>query len=132
MNFKYKHSSILSLISQCKKEGLITDDERRIMNEFIVTKEPDLTLDLEQYEKDHDLRKMLESLKVMSELTQMSSPVDNNLIDRKRKKQQKKKVEQKPKKAEEEELHVEDCEIGCSPQLNFGKSIKRNFDDDDD
>ena len=81
MNFKYKHSSILSLISQCKKEGLITDDERRIMKEFIVTKEPDLTLDLEQYEKDHDLRKMLESLKVMSELTQMSSPVDNNLID---------------------------------------------------
>ena len=56
---------------------MITDDERRIMKEFIVTKEPDLTIDLAEYEKDHDLRKLLESLKVMSDLTQMSSPVDN-------------------------------------------------------
>ena len=124
-NFKFKHSEILSLITQSKKEGLITDEERKIMKEFIVNKEPDLTDDLKEYENDKDLRKLVE-------ITQMSSPVDNNLIDRKRKKQQKKKVEQKPKKAEEEELHVEDCEIGCSPQLNFGKSIKRNFDDDDD
>ena len=51
-------------------QGLITDDERRIMKEFIVTKEPDLTTDLAEYEKDHDLRKLLESLKVMSDLTQ--------------------------------------------------------------
>ena len=52
---------------------MITDDERRIMKEFIVTKEPDLTIDLAEYEKDHDhdLRKLLESLKVMSDLTQM-------------------------------------------------------------
>ena len=80
MSFKYKHTQILqilTLISECKKEGLITDDERRIMKEFIVTKEPDLTIDLAEYEKDHDLRKLLESLKVMSDLTQMSSPVDN-------------------------------------------------------
>ncbi len=131
-NFKYKHSEILSLITQSKKEGLITDEERKIMKEFIVNKEPDLTDDLKEYENDKDLRKLVETLKVLSEITQMSSPVDNNLIDRKRKKQQKKKVEQKPKKIEEEELHVEDCEIGCSPQLNFGKSIKRNFEDDDD
>ena len=80
MSFKYKHTQILqvlTLISEFKKEGLITDDERRIMKEFIVTKEPDLTIDLAEYEKDHDLRKLLESLKVMSDLTQMSSPVDN-------------------------------------------------------
>ena len=80
MSFKYKHTQILqvlTLISECKKEGLITDDERRIMKEFIVTKEPDLTIDLAECEKDHDLRKLLESLKVMSDLTQMSSPVDN-------------------------------------------------------
>lgn len=50
---------------------MITDDERRTMKEFIVTKEPDLTIDLAECEKDHDLRKLLESLKVMSDLTQM-------------------------------------------------------------
>lgn len=134
MNFKYKHSSILSLISQCKKEGLITDDERRIMKEFIVTKEPDLTLDLEQYEKDHDLRKMLESLKVMSELTQMSSPVDNNLIDRKRKKQHEHKKPEKKKMKEEVEsvdLHLDNCDIGCSPQLNFVKKFTEEDDNDE-
>ena len=89
-NFKYKHSEILSLITQSKKEGLITDEERKIMKEFIVNKEPDLTDDLKEYENDKDLRKLVETLKVLSEITQMSSPVDNNLIDRKRKKQQKK------------------------------------------
>ena len=134
MNFKYKHSSILSLISQCKKEGLITDDERRIMKEFIVTKEPDLTLDLEQYEKDHDLRKMLESLKVMSELTQMSSPVNNNLNDRKRKKQHEHKKPEKKKMKEEIEgvdLHLDNCDIGCSPQLNFVKKFTEEDDNDE-
>ena len=51
-NFKYKHSEILSLITQSKKEGLITDEERKIMKEFIVNKEPDLTDDLKEYEND--------------------------------------------------------------------------------
>ena len=69
--FKYKHSEILSLINQSKKEGFITDEERKIMKEFIVNKEPDLTDDLKE-------------------------------------------------------------DIGCSPQLNFGKSIKKVYDDDDD
>ena len=46
--FKYKHSEILSLINQSKKEGFITDEERKIMKEFIVNKEPDLTDDLNQ------------------------------------------------------------------------------------
>ena len=45
-NFKFKHSEILSLITQSKKEGLITDEERKIMKEFIVNKEPDLTDDV--------------------------------------------------------------------------------------
>ena len=93
--FKYKHSEILSLINQSKKEGFITDEERKIMKEFIVNKEPDLTDDLKKYENDKDLRKLVETLKVLSEITQMSSPVDNNLIDRKRKKQQKLKLRKK-------------------------------------
>lgn len=130
-NFKYKHSEILSLITQSKKEGYITDEERKIMKEFIVNKEPDLTDDLKEYEKDKDLRKLVETLKVLSEITQMSSPVDNNLIDRKRKKQQKKKTE-KPKKVEDDDIHLDNCDIGCSPQLNFTKKIQRTYDDDDD
>ena len=83
-----KNKKILSLITQCKKEGLITDDERKIMKEFIITKEPDLRVDLEEYAKDHDLRKLVETLKVMSGLTDMSSPADTGLMDLKRRKQQ--------------------------------------------
>ena len=29
MDYKYSYSEILSLITQCKKEGLITDEERK-------------------------------------------------------------------------------------------------------
>lgn len=139
MSFKYKHTQILTLISECKKEGLITDDERRIMKEFIVTKEPDLTIDLAEYEKDHDLRKLLESLKVMSDLTQMSSPVDNNLIDRKRKKQHehtkpmKKKVKEEVKEEKEDvDFQLDGCDIGNSPTINFSKKIPRDSNEDDD
>ena len=137
MSFKYKHTHILTLISECKKEGLITDDERRIMKEFIVTKEPDLTIDLAEYEKD--LRKLLESLKVMSDLTQMSSPVDNNLIDRKRKKQHehakpmKKKVKEEVKEEKEDvDFQLDGCDIGNSPTINFSKKIPRDSNEDDD
>ena len=142
MSFKYKHTQILqilTLISECKKEGLITDDERRIMKEFIVTKEPDLTIDLAEYEKDHDLRKLLESLKVMSDLTQMSSPVDNNLIDRKRKKQHKhakpmkKKVKEEVKEEKEDVgFQLDGCDIGNSSSINFSKKIPRDSNEDDD
>ena len=137
-NFKYKHSEILSLITQSKKEGLITDEERKIMKEFIVNKEPDLTDDLKEYENDKDLRKLVETLKVLSEITQMSSPVDNNLIDRKRKKQHehkqpaKKRAKKEELKEEEDEIEINGCDIGCSPQLNFSKKITRDDDEDDD
>ena len=142
MSFKYKHTQILqilTLISECKKEGLIIDDERRIMKEFIVTKEPDLTIDLAEYEKDHALRKLLESLKVMSDLTQMSSPVDNNLIDRKRKKQHehakpmKKKVKEEVKEEKEDvDFQLDGCDIGNSPSFHFSKKIPRDSNEDDD
>ena len=118
---------------------MITDDERRIMKEFIVTKEPDLTIDLAEYEKDHDLRKLLESLKIMSDLTQMSSPVDNNLIDRKRKKQHehakpmKKKVKEEVKEEKEDvDFQLDGCDIGNSPSINFSKKIPRDSNEDDD
>ena len=98
MDYKYSYSEILSLITQCKKEGLISDEERKTMKECIITKEPDLRVDLEEYQKDHDLRKLVETLKVMSGLTDMSSPADSGLMDLKRKRQQKKKVKKNLKK----------------------------------
>ena len=128
-NFKYKWSQILSLITQCKKEGLITSEEGKIMKEFIVNKEPDLSSELQEYENDKDLRKLVDTLKVLSEITQMSSPVDNNLIDRKRRKQKSRKTE-KPKKPEkEDQIDLMNCDIGHSPQLMFSKKIKRTMDD---
>ncbi len=124
MDYKYSYSEILSLITQCKKEGLISDEERKTMKECIITKEPDLRVDLEEYQKDHDLRKLVETLKVMSGLTDMSSPADSGLMDLKRKRQQKKKSKKKPK--EEEDIVLDDCELGKSPELNFTKKFNRD------
>ena len=124
MDYKYSYSEILSLITQCKKEGLISDEERKTMKECIITKEPDLRVDLEEYAKDHDLRKLVETMKVMSGLTDMSSPADSGLMDLKRKRQQKKKSKKKPK--EEEDIVLDDCELGKSPELNFTKKFNRD------
>ena len=126
MEYKYSYSEILSLITQCKKEGLISDEERKIMKECIITKEPDLRVDLEEYQKDHDLRKLVETLKVMSGLTDMSSPADTGLMDLKRRKQHKKKSMKKKEK--EEDIVLDDCELGKSPELNFTKKFNRNDD----
>ena len=126
MDYKYSYSQILSLITQCKKEGLITDEERKTMKECIITKEPDLRVDLEEYQKDHDLRKLVETLKVMSGLTDMSSPADTGLMDLKRRKQHKKKSMKKKEK--EEDIVLDDCELGKSPELNFTKKFNRNDD----
>ena len=125
MDYKFSYSEILSLITQCKKEGLITDEERKIMKEFIITKEPDLRVELEEYAKDHDLRKLVETMKVMSGITDMSSPADSGLMDLKRKRQQKKKNKKKPKE-EEEDIVLDDCELGKSPELNFTKKFNRD------
>ena len=124
MDYKYSYSEILSSITQCKKEGLISDEERKTMKECIITKEPDLRVDLEEYQKDHDLRKLVETLKVMSGLTDMSSPADSGLMDLKRKRQQKKKNKKKPK--EEDDIVLDDCELGKSPELNFTKKFNRD------
>ena len=130
MDYKYSYSVILSLITQCKKEGLITDEERKTMKECIITKEPDLRVDLEEYAKDHDLRKLVETLKVMSGITDMSSPADSGLMDLKRRHQHKKKKQKKVEKKEEEDndIVLDDCDIGASPTLNFDKRIPKDYD----
>ena len=133
MDYKFSYSEILSLITQCKKEGLITDEERKIMKEFIITKEPDLRVDLEEYAKDHDLRKLVETMKVMSGLTDMSSPADSGLMDLKRKRQhdrkrkKKKEKQEEEKKEKDEEFEVDACDIGASPPLNFEKRIPKDY-----
>ena len=124
MDYKYSYSEILSLITQCKKEGLITDEERKTMKECIITKEPDLRVDLEEYAKDHDLRKLVETLKVMSGITDMSSPADTGLMDLKRKKHRGGKNVKK--KQVEEDIVLDDCELGKSPELNFTKKFNRD------
>ena len=126
MDYKYSYSEILSLITQCKKEGLISDEERRTMKECIITKEPDLRVDLEEYQKDHDLRKLVETLKVMSGLTDMSSPADTGLMDLKRKKHRGGKNVKK--KQVEEDIVLDDCELGKSPELNFTSKFKKGDD----
>lgn len=134
--FKYKHSEILSLVLQAKKEDIINEEEKKIMKEFVITKEPNLDLELEEYMGDKDLRKLIETMKLLSGITQMSSPLDNNLIDMKRKKQkshkeQKIKQKKKPYKNEEEDnFDVADCDIGASPTINFKKKLEINDDSD--
>ena len=128
MDYKYSYSQILSLITQCKKEGLITDEERKTMKECIITKEPDLSVDLKEYEKDHDLRKLVETLKVMSGITDMSSPADTGLMDLKRKHRREKKKQKKVEKIEEDENGLMECDFGASPTLNFDKRIPKNDD----
>ena len=47
-DFKYKFTQVLALISQAKKEQLLTDDERKKIKEHIISEEPDLTIEMEK------------------------------------------------------------------------------------
>ena len=129
-DFKYKFSQVLSLISQAKKENLLTDEERKTIKEHIISEEPDLTLEMEKYNQDKDLSGLIETLKLLAGITAMSSPLDNSLFQRKREQQHKKrkKTEKTEKlnveKAEEEmDVQINECEIGNSPVFQ-PKSLK--------
>ena len=120
-DFKYKFSQVLSLISQAKKENLLTDDERKTIKEHVISEEPDLTLEMEKYNKDQDLVGLVETLKLLAGITKMSSPLDNSLFQKKRDQQHKKrkktdkneKILENP--GEEVEVQINECEIGNSP-----------------
>ena len=133
-DFKYKFSQVLSLISQAKKENLLTDDERKTIKEHVISEEPDLTLEMEKYNKDQDLVGLVETLKLLAGITKMSSPLDNSLFQKKRDQQHKKrkktdkneKILENP--GEEVEVQINECEIGNSPvfqpkKLNNKKKI---------
>ena len=129
-DFKYKFSQVLSLISQAKKEQLLTDEERKTIKEHIITDEPDLTLEMERYNKDKDLNGLVETLKLLAGITKMSSPLDNSLFNKKRQmhrggNKRKKNVEN----AEDEvDVQINECEIGNSPVFQPRKlANKRQF-----
>ena len=131
-DFKHKFTQVLGLISEAKKEQLLTDDERKKIKEHIISEEPDLTTEMEKYNKDKDLSGLVETLKLLAGITAMSSPLDNSLFQKKKFHQHKikKKNEDKDKtksNTEEDEVDVQmnECEIGNSPVFQ-PKSLKRN------
>ena len=126
--FKYELTQILTLIYKAKQENLITDDERKAIKEHIITSEPDLTVEMEKYNKDQDLGALVETLKLSAGLTAMSSPLDSSLLKKKkmnqRKNKKKKKEEKKVDVEEENDVGLTECEIGNSPVI-LPKTFKK-------
>ena len=128
--FKYELTQILTLIYQAKKDQLLTEDERKAIKEHIITTEPDLTVEMEQYNSDKDLGALVETLKLSAGLTAMSSPLDSSLLKKKKHNQRNKK--EKCKKDEEKKVEMEEdnnmglteCELGNSPVI-MPKSFKK-------
>ena len=130
-DFKHKFTQVLGLISQAKKEQLLTDEERKKIKEHIISEEPDLTTEMEKYNKDNDLSGLVETLKLLAGITAMSSPLDNSLFQKKRDQQHKKRKKNEDKnktKSNKEEDYVDvqinECEIGNSPVFQ-PKTLKR-------
>ena len=114
---KSKLSQILTLISKAKKENLVTDDEKTIIKVFIIEKEPDLTVDLEKYNKDKDLYTLIQSLKTYSEIEGVTSPMDTLIFKHKKNTQHKHHKKNDDEKIEDE-FECEECDLGASPVVN--------------
>ena len=132
-DFKYKFTQVLSLITQAKKEQLLTDDERKKIKEHIISEEPDLTVEMEKYNKDKDLTGLIETLKLLAGITAMSSPLDNSLFQKKKDHQHErnKKNEEKSQKTkgdtqdDEMDVQINECDFGNSPVFQ-PKTFKKN------
>ena len=130
--FKYKFSQVLALIAQAKKEQLLTEEEKKKIKEHVISEEPDLTIEMEKYNKDHDLIGLVETLKLLAGITAMSSPLDNSLFQKKKDHQheKKKKNEEKSEKTQansqedEMDVQVNECDFGNSPVF-VPKTIKK-------
>ena len=127
--YKYKYTQVLNLISEAQKENRITKEDRKQIKECILMNEPDLTLEIEQYNKDKDLSRLIETLKVVAGITEMSSPLDNSVF--KRKKEVKIKGKKGKSKAPEENKDGNDigfdaveCDLGNSPDIK-PKKLKK-------
>ena len=129
--FKYELTQILTLIYQAKKDQLLTEDERKSIKEFIISNEPDLTVEMERYNKKKDLKDLVETLKLLAGLTAMSSPLDTNLLKSKHRNQKRKKMEEKKKNEEqkvemdENNMGLTECEIGNSPTI-MPRTLKKH------
>ena len=55
-SFRYDQAQVWTLIYQANKEKYITDEEKKIMKEHIISTEPDLTVEMEDYNKNKDIR----------------------------------------------------------------------------
>ena len=123
---------VLALIAQAKKEQLLTEDEKKKIKEHVISEEPDLTIEMEKYNKDHDLIGLVETLKLLAGITAMSSPLDNSLFQKKKDHQheKKKKNEEKSEKTQansqedEMDVQVNECDFGNSPVF-VPKTIKK-------
>ena len=127
--FKYELTQILTLIYQAKKDQLLTEDERKAIKEHIITTEPDLTVEMEQYNSDKDLGALVETLKLSAGLTAMSSPLDSSLLKKKKhnqrnRKEKSKKEEKKVEMEEDNNMGLTECELGNSPVI-MPKSFKK-------
>ena len=130
-NFKYDFTQILTLIYQAKKEQILTEEERKVIKEHIITNEPDLTVAIDAYNKDKDLSALAETLKLSAGLTTMSSPLDTSLLQRKKINQNKKKQDKKNKVEEkkvdmdeENDIGLQECDLGNSPVI-LPKAFKK-------
>ena len=122
---KNELTQVLTLIYQAKKDQYITDDEKKIIKEHIITTEPDLTVELDQYNKDNDLSSFVETLKLRVGITPMSSPLDTKLFEIKKHRGKKKGAAKEEKKVEIDDDILKDCELGNSP-LIMPKNFKKN------
>ena len=123
-SFKYDQTQVLTLIYQAHKEKYITDEEKKIMKEHIISTEPDLTVEMEDYNKNKDMSSLIETIKLRVGLTNMSSPLDTNLLKIKIRRGRKKGQEEKKVETKEEELGLNECELGNSP-LIMPKAFKK-------
>ena len=124
-SFKYEQTQVLTLIYQANKDKFITDEEKKIIKEHIISTEPDLTVEMEQYNKDKDITSFIETLKLRVGLTSMSSPLDTNLLNIKKHRGKKKGTEEKKVEIKEDNIGLNECELGNSPPI-MPKTLKKN------
>lgn len=85
------YSEILNLVAQAGKDGIINPNDKKTIKEFIINNEPNLSKEMDEYNNDKDLNKLMETLKVMCGIEEISSPEGKRLMEAKRKRGHKKK-----------------------------------------
>ena len=127
--YKYKYTQVLNLISEAQKENRITKEDRKKIKEYILMNEPDLATEIEQYNRDKDLSRLIETLKVVAGITEMSSPLDNTIFKRRREvkthgKKGKNKAPEENKGGKDVEFGPVECDLGNSPDIKPKKLTK--------